>query len=84
MTVWLVKRLRDLRSGKPETDVTVFATERLARTRIARDHGDFLPFDVEEAREECRQARVWYSGEDPNRPEEYVELEEASIVTHDP
>lgn len=69
--VWVVKRLRNLRSGKPETDVDMFATEPLARAFIAERYRAFSPWDYDPA--ETVYPTQWFLG-DPV-PDEYVELE---------
>lgn len=73
--VWIVKNLRDLRSGKPETDVTVFKSEARARRFIAEEHAAFKPWntddDFDPALDEVTQ---WCLG-DADYPDEYIELE---------
>lgn len=75
MRVWIVKNLRDLRSGKPETDLTVFLAEKEARDFIAKEHPRFQPWitddDFYSALDEVTQ---WCLG-DADYPDEYIELE---------
>lgn len=79
VTVWVVKHLRDLRSGKPETDVLLFGSEELARAYIARDHADFVPWPAPEEGEEDEPVTQWCLGDPDGYVDEYVELEDRTV-----
>lgn len=69
--MFIVKHLRDLRSGKPETDVLAFPTEEAAR-QYASSQADGQ-FDDDEG-EDGDEGYIWYKG-DRDMPDEYFEVE---------
>lgn len=73
--VWVIKCLRDLRSGKPETDVTLFNAEAMSeaevRAFIGKRWPEALPWDCEEDEDPT----VWSIG-NPRHPDEFIELGE--------
>lgn len=86
MTICIVKHLRDLRSGKPETDVEAFTSEDDARLFISEQfvrHG-FMPWRTSDQAGEPVEKRepvfTWFIGSDV-LPDEYVELDLAQLHT---
>lgn len=79
---FVLKHLRDLWSGKPETDLYFFATEAAARAFVASDFPRFVPWDEFEEDEEDEEDSADLSPTQwtVDDGDEYLELEPVPLL----
>lgn len=75
--LWIVKRISDLRSGKPEVDVELFMSEAAARDYVA---AELEPKGFVVSDDQDPEPMQWYLG-DEHLPDEWAELEGAGLLS---
>lgn len=76
MVVWILKHVRDIRTGLPRVDLSLFGDEDAARTHLDEE---FISRDFEpRPPDDGAYPAAWFLG-DPRLPDELVELEQREL-----